>query len=66
MSKLMRGAGLLIIAGLTGLAGCGTTQAGSPGAAPITKIGGGKRAHPWREPVQAIIFKRDVILDFIL
>jgi hypothetical protein len=33
MSKLMRGAGLLIIAGLTGLAGCGTTQAGSPGAA---------------------------------
>ena len=33
MSKLMRGAGLLIIAGLTGLAGCGTTQAVSPGAA---------------------------------
>ena len=33
MSRLMRGAGLLIIAGLTGLAGCGTTQAVSPGAA---------------------------------
>src|SRR5271169_3707740 len=33
MSKLIRGAGLLIIAGLTGLAGCGTTQAVSPGAA---------------------------------
>ncbi len=33
MSKLRRGAGLLIIAGLTGLAGCGTTQAVSPGAA---------------------------------
>ena len=33
MSRLMRGAGLVIIAGLTGLAGCGTTQAGSPGAA---------------------------------
>jgi len=29
----MRGTGLVIIAGLTGLAGCGTTQAGSPGAA---------------------------------
>ena len=36
MSRLMRGAGLVIIAGLAGLAGlagCGTTQAGSPGAA---------------------------------
>jgi len=33
MSRLLRGAGLVIIAGLTGLAGCGTTQAGSPGAA---------------------------------
>lgn len=33
MSRLMRGAGLVIIAGLTGLAGCGTTQVGSPGAA---------------------------------
>ena len=33
MSGLMRGAGLVIIAGLAGLAGCGTTQAGSPGAA---------------------------------
>ena len=33
MSRLMRGAGLVMIAGLTGLAGCGTTQAGSPGAA---------------------------------
>jgi hypothetical protein len=33
MSRLMRGAGLVIIAGLTGLAGCGTTSAGSPGAA---------------------------------
>lgn len=33
MSRLTRGAGLLIIAGLTGLAGCGTTQAVSPGAA---------------------------------
>ena len=33
MSKLMRGAGLVMIAGLTGLAGCGTTQAGSPGTA---------------------------------
>ena len=33
MSRLMRGAGLVIIVGLTGLAGCGTTQAGSPGAA---------------------------------
>ena len=33
MYRLMRGAGLLIIAGLTGLAGCGTTQAVSPGAA---------------------------------
>jgi len=29
----MRGAGLVILAGLAGLAGCGTTQAGSPGAA---------------------------------
>jgi hypothetical protein len=33
MYRLMRGAGLMIIAGLTGLAGCGTIQAGSPGAA---------------------------------
>ena len=33
MSRLMRGAGFVIIAGLTGLAGCGTTQVGSPGAA---------------------------------
>ncbi len=33
MYRVVRGAGLLIIAGLTGLAGCGTTQAGSPGAA---------------------------------
>jgi hypothetical protein len=33
MFRLMRGAGLLVIAGLTGLAGCGTTQAGAPGAA---------------------------------
>ena len=33
MSRLMRGAGLVITAGLIGLTGCGTTQAGSPGAA---------------------------------
>jgi hypothetical protein len=33
MTRVMRGVGLVIVAGLTGLAGCGTTQAGSPGAA---------------------------------
>ena len=33
MSRLMRGAGLVITAGLIGLTGCGTTQAGSPGVA---------------------------------
>jgi hypothetical protein len=33
MSKIMRGVGLVVIAGLTGLAGCGTAQVGSPGAA---------------------------------
>ena len=33
MCRLMRGAGFVIIAGLAGLAGCGTTQVGSPGAA---------------------------------
>ena len=33
MSRLMRGAGFVITAGLIGLTGCGTTQAGSPGAA---------------------------------
>ena len=33
MSRVMRGVGLMIVAGLTCLAGCGTTQAGSPGVA---------------------------------
>jgi hypothetical protein len=33
MYRLVRGAGIAIIAGLTGLAGCGTTTAGSPGGA---------------------------------
>jgi hypothetical protein len=33
MSRLMRTARLVIIAGLTSLAGCGTTQAGAPSAA---------------------------------
>jgi hypothetical protein len=32
MYRLVRGAGIVIIAGLTGLAGCGTTTAGSPGS----------------------------------
>ncbi len=36
MSRVTRGMGLVIVAGLAGLAGCGTTQAGSPGAAKST------------------------------
>lgn len=33
MSRLMRGAALVVMAGLTGLTGCGTTRAGPQGAA---------------------------------
>ena len=37
MSRLMRGAGLVITAGLIGLTGCGTTQAGRTGRGEIAR-----------------------------